>query len=123
MKHLESVSKQLRKNISDGLPNQQIHTQLGDIQSRIEALKLVQNKFESNIKKLQNEISAAKKKMMAFRNQRKVTNSSLYNECERIFRKYKMCRGAHHGGDFNGRNIITLMQKSTDSTNFRLLNI
>jgi hypothetical protein len=76
-------------------------------------LKLVQNKFESNIKKLQNEISAAKKKMIAFRTQRKVTNSSLYNECERIFRKYKMCRGAHHGGDFNGRNIITLMQKST----------
>ena len=116
VKRLAAQKKQLQRDISSGLPNQQSHAQervtLQDVESRIKALMLVQNQLESNIKKLENAISAAKKKWKAFRCNRKITNSSLYNGCERIFKRYKICRGAHHAGDFNGVNIITLMQHS-----------
>jgi hypothetical protein len=55
-----------------------------------------------------------KKKIDAFRKSRKSKQSSVYNGIERIFKEYKILRAAYHGGNFNGVNIITLMQKSQD---------
>jgi len=91
--------------------NLDTHTRLVDIESRLQALTQVREKMSNNITKLKGEISNAKKKIDAFRKSRKSKQSSVYNGIERIFKEYKILRAAYHGGDFNGVNIITLMQK------------
>jgi len=90
------------------------HTVVTDMKSRIEALTQVGEKMSNNITKLKEEISTAKKKLDAFRKLRKVTHSSVYNGIERILKEHKIVRASYHGGDFNGVNIITLMQESQD---------
>eukprot|EP00985_Skeletonema_marinoi_P031599 scaffold37735_cov80-Skeletonema_marinoi.AAC.4 len=90
------------------------HTIVTDMKSRIEALTQVGEKMSNNITKLKEEISTAKKKLDAFRKLRKVTHSSVYNGIERILKEHKIVRASYHGGDFNGVNIITLMQESQD---------
>lgn len=88
------------------------YNDLLDKESRVEALSKVCENMSNNITKLKEAISDAEKKLDAFRKKRKITNSSIYNGVEKIFKLYKIVRAAYHGGDFNGKNIITLMQKS-----------
>jgi len=88
------------------------YNDLLDKESRVEALSKVCENMSNNITKLKDAISDAEKKLDAFRKKRKITNSSIYNGVEQIFKLYKIVRAAYHGGDFNGKNIITLMQKS-----------
>ena len=40
--------------------------------------------------------------------------STRPNGIERILKEHKIVRASYHGGDFNGVNIITLMQESQD---------
>ena len=111
VKRLGKEMKEMVKKILRPI-TQEMHNQLLDMESRIKALTEVRKKMTNNIAKLTEEISDAKKKLEAFRKKRKVTNSSIYNGVENIFKFYKIVRAAYHGGDFNGVNIITLMQKS-----------
>lgn len=127
-KNSEDGGRALRrlKNESTGLGNQLTDSTLTaqskapllsrkeDVDERIKAMESVVNNKKSNIKTLKRDIKNAKERLESYRKARKTNSASIYSGCEDILDSYNIKRGSHHGGEFNGVNIIGLMDEATD---------
>jgi hypothetical protein len=83
-----------------------------DIGDRIKAMKAVLSGFATRIDKYEQLISKANKELKALRKSRKKLEASLYHRIEVVLAEYNIKRGAYHGGDLNGVNIIRLMKEA-----------
>jgi hypothetical protein len=108
-KALEKEMAQVGKN-SPAYPN--LDTEKKDVEDCLKALKDVNAKYEKEVKRLEKEIKDTPNKLDAFRKGRKRLDDSLYSRCDAVLKKYKIDRGRYHGGNFNGVNIIKIMQEN-----------
>ena len=85
-----------------------------DLGDRIKAMDAVLAGFETRVKEYEKQITDAKKGIKALQIKRKKLEDSLYHRVELVLAKYKIKRGAFHGGDLNGVNIIRFMNEAED---------
>jgi hypothetical protein len=107
-------SRELARKIeADGEAATEIDKQeKADTDDCIKALQDTKKRMEGRIKELQGDINSAKKKREGYTKERKVSKESIYSKCEAILREYGIERASYHGGDFNGVNILKMMEEA-----------
>jgi len=116
LKELNRDSNKLRRKIENAADNaspEDIEKKT-DVDERIKALKMVQDRYENNIKTFKAAIKSAKDEWKKVRDEKKLDKTSIFNKCEAILKNYRISRAAYHGGKFTGTDIIKMMNNAVE---------
>ena len=89
-----------------------LREEVKELESKIKVDKYDAEKLEQKIKKCQEKKAKLKAKVASYHRKRKIDDDGIFQKMEKVLHKYKIYRGAYHGGDFQGPHLRRYMENA-----------
>jgi hypothetical protein len=109
-----SIKAQLRRKGLENSTREELKVQLTLLETFINEQRNKIKKFKEEVKKIQLDHAEAKKKLIAYREERGKPEASIAVEIEMHLEKYNASHAAYHGGDYNGVSCQRIVGNSTE---------
>jgi hypothetical protein len=109
-----SIEAHLRRKGLENSTREELKVQLTLLETFINEQRNKIKKFKEEVKKIQLEHAEAKKKLIAYREERGKPEASIAVEIEMHLEKYNASHAAYHRGDYNGVSCRRIVGNSTE---------
>jgi hypothetical protein len=113
-RNLEVLEHWFDENINEHAEYEQKELELIATKFEVDYLKSQIDEYTEILAKTTPKIKKLKDQLDAYKKKRKTDVNSVYTGIDEILQKYGIRRGAYHGGDLQGNDVMKLMEQAKD---------